>query len=110
MIEEERAEARMNRLRRLVRKEKYRMVVIPERTAVRRGDSDEHWTQGGVYGTWFLKPASDAAVWRQIQEARKLRREACESWIKVVGAVLPWVIALVSLLVSWTLAGRIARP
>jgi len=89
---------------------RYRTVVVPEITMSLPYGLDENWERGHAIGLWYLKPAAIASIYRQIAEAKRLRREAWESWVKILGTVLPWMIALASVLVSLTLAGRLGGP
>lgn len=65
---------------------------------------DKNWEQGSTTGKWYLKPAAYASICREIEDAEKRRREVWEFRIKLAGVVLPWVVALVSALVSLMLA------
>ena len=96
------------RLRR--RAAKYPEVVIPRITMSEKYHQDEkyhydkNWERGPVTGRWYLRRAAYASVYREIEDAKKRRRETWESWAKIAGAVVPWLVALVSALVSLTLA------
>jgi hypothetical protein len=87
-------------------------VVTPPIPQLKSEDDveDENWKRGWTTGTWHLKEAPAARLWREIQDARKRRRDAIESWVKIATSALPWLTALVSALVSLSLAGRIGRP
>jgi len=54
-----------------------------------------------------LKAAGAVAISREIVEARKHRREAIESWGKILSPILPWLITLAATLVSLILASRL---
>jgi hypothetical protein len=49
---------------------------------------DEHWVRGPQTGRWFLKPTAGTSLQRQIEEAKKRRREAWEAWAKILGNLI----------------------
>ena len=88
---------------------KHPTVVVPRTTMSEtfpgtKTHFDKDWEQGRTTGKWYLKPHAFAAVYREIEDAEKGRREVWEFRIKLAGTVLPWLVALVSALVSLFLA------
>ena len=83
---------------------KHPTVVIPRITMTEKYHVDKNWERGPVTGIWYLKRVAYASVQRQIEDAEKRRREVWEFRIKIAGTVLPWLVALVSALVSLILA------
>jgi hypothetical protein len=90
------------RLRR--RAAKYPTAVIPRITMTDKDHLDKNWERGPATGRWYLRRAAYASLYREIEDAEKRRREVWESRIKILGTVLPWLVALVSALVSLVLA------
>lgn len=102
MAEEVKEEQAFLKTRRLSRRAaKYPTVTIPHQ---RGQEGQEKWERGHVTGKWFLKPQAFASVYREIEDAEKRRREVWEFWMKVVGTVVPWLLALASTIVSLFLA------
>jgi hypothetical protein len=88
---------------------KHSTVVIPRVTMSEKYPGtthhfDKNWEQGRTTGKWYLKPDAYASVCREIEDSEKRRREVWEFRIKLAGTVLPWLVALVSALVSLILA------
>jgi len=81
-------------------------IVAPGIPYSREDHEDEHWIRGWASDTWNLKPAAVASLQREIEEAKKRRREAWEAWAKILGGLITGLIALVSALVSLILAWR----
>ncbi len=71
-------------------------IVAPEIPQANEDDEYENWMRGWASGTWYLKPAAVASLQRQIEEAKRRRREAWETWAKILGGLIPGLIALVS--------------
>lgn len=90
----------------LRRAAKHPTVIVPEIRRSGKYGQDEHWEQGHATGEWYLKRAAYASVYREIEEAERRRREVWEFRIKIASTVLPWLVALVSVLVSLMLAWR----
>lgn len=86
------------------RASKHPTVVIPRITMTGKYHTDENWERGHATGRWYLKRSASASILREIEEAEKRRREVWEFRIKIAGTVLPWLVALVSALVSLILA------
>lgn len=103
-IEEQLEGIRTRRLRH--RAKKYPTVGVPAITMRGPHGQDENWEEGHASGEWYLKPAAFASVWLQIEDAQRRRWEMWESRVKVIGGVLPWLTAVLSLLVSLILAWR----
>ena len=57
-------------------------IVAPEKPWKREDHKDDTWEYGWLSDTWHLKRAGIAALQRQIEEAKKRRREAWEAWAK----------------------------
>jgi len=88
---------------------KYPTVVMPRITMSEKYPGtthhfDKNWERGRTTGKWYLKPDAYASICREIEDAEKRRREIWEFRIKLAGTVLPWLVALVSVLVSLFLA------
>lgn len=91
---------------RLLRRAWWYYIVAPEMPHRREDHENENWIRGWASETWYLKPAGVALLQRQIEEAKKRRREAWEAWAKILGSLITGLIALVSALVALTLAWR----
>jgi hypothetical protein len=65
---------------------------------------DENWGRGWQTGLLYLKPAAVTSLQRQIEEAKKRRREVWEAWAKILSGLITGLVALVSALVSLVLA------
>lgn len=87
--------------RRLLRRAWRYFIVTPEMSS-----ESTAWTRGWASGTWYLEPAAVASLQREIEEAKKRRREAWEAWAKILGGLITGLVALVSALVSLILAWR----
>ena len=92
--------------RRLLRRAWRYYIVAPEIPWSSEDREDSNWIRGWASDTWHLKAAAVASLERQIQEAKKRRLETWEAWAKILGGLLTLLIALVSALVSLTLAWR----
>ena len=89
---------------RLIRKAMKYYIVIPETPWGREDFEDENWLRGPASGTWHLKPVAVAFLRRQIEDAQSRRREVWATWAKILGGLIAGLVALVSALVSLTLA------
>jgi hypothetical protein len=89
---------------RLLRRARQYYIVAPEIPWSSQDHKDENWIRGWASNTWYLKPAAVASLQRQIEEAKKRRREAWEAWAKILGGLITGLVALVSALVSLILA------
>lgn len=59
---------------------------------------DENWERGWASGTLYLKPTAVASLQREIQDAKKRRREEWEGWVKILSGLITALVALVSVL------------
>lgn len=91
---------------RLLRRAWRYYIVAPQKPYSHEDHEDENWVRGWASDTWYLKPAAVASVQRQIEEAKKRHLEAWEVWAKILGGLITVLVALVSALVSLTLAWR----
>jgi hypothetical protein len=89
---------------RLLRRAWRYYILAPEHPWSSEDHEDDNWIHGWETGIWSLKPAAVASLERQIEEAKKRRHEAWEAWAKILGGLMTGLVALVSALVSLTLA------
>ena len=90
--------------RRLLRQAWRYYIVVPERPWKLDDREDDTWEYSGHSDTWSLTLAGIVALQRQIEEAKKRRREAWETWAKILGGLITALTALGSILVSLILA------
>jgi hypothetical protein len=83
---------------------KHPTVVIPRITMRGEYHQDENWEHGHATGIWYLKRAAVAAVLRDIEEAERRRREVWEVRLRRASTIFPWLIAILSSVVSLLLA------
>lgn len=83
---------------RLLRRARKYYVVAPEIKLTGDEWDDENWARGWAGGTLYLKPAAVASIQRQIDDAKKRRREAWEAWSKIIGGLITSIVALASVL------------
>ena len=91
---------------RLLRQAGKYYVFPPAITRAGDEDEDPNWARGWAAGAWYLRPAAVASVRREIEDAKKRRREAVESWSKIIGGIITALVALGSVIVSFVLAWR----
>lgn len=92
---------------RLLRKARRYYVLPPPRPDFFNNDDPnlEYWASG-VTDTPYLTPAGVHLVVKQIDEERARRRVRWESWAKILGGILPGLVALGSVIVSLFLVFR----
>jgi hypothetical protein len=90
--------------RRVLRLASRYFIIVLDTPRSSDNDESEYWEWSSVNHRWYLKPAGVASLQRQIQEAKKQRREVWEAWAKIVGGLMTGLVALVSALVSLILA------
>ena len=94
------------RTQRLCRRAWRYYIVAPEKPYSHEDHEDENWIRGWASDTWYLKPGGVASLQRQIEEAKKRRREAWEAWTKILGGIITGLTALAAILLSLILAWR----
>ena len=103
-MEEELKGLQTDRLRRQARK--YYIVTPPITPHAHVHGLDNNWERGLNTHTWYLKPGTVSSIWREIEDARRRRRDVWEAWAKIVGGVVTALVALGSVIVSLVLAWR----
>ncbi len=95
---------------RLLRKGRRYYVVPPPRPSFENDDDPNlaYWTRG-INDTPYLTMTGVALIVRQIDEEKARRRAKWESWAKILGGILPGLVALGSVIVSVILALKAVR-
>lgn len=91
---------------RLLRRARRYYIVTPEIKLTGDDWEDENWARGWASGTSYLKPTAVGSLQRQVEDAKKRRRDAWEAWAKILGGLIAGLVALESLLVSAILAWK----
>ncbi len=87
---------------RLIRRARKYYIVAPEIKLAGDDWEDENWARGWASGTLYLKTAAVASIQRQIEDAKKRRGEAWETWSKIIGGLITSIVALASVLaLTW---------
>jgi hypothetical protein len=96
-VEEELEALDTHRLQRLARK--YWIVPPPITSAVHGEEQeDQNWQRGWASNMIYLKPAAAAVLYREIEDAKKRRREVFESWAKIIGGLITALVTLISVI------------
>ena len=89
---------------RLIRTAEKYHIVPPAIPWSGKAHLDENWSRGSASGTWRLKPAAIALLWRQIEDAKKRRLDVWDARAKILGGLISGLVGLGSVLVSLVLA------